>query len=190
MSTRDAAGVPASWSYARGVNGDAVDDLEDVEQVARPRVAAGALFFDESGRVLLLQPSYKPGWEIPGGYVRAGETPYQAAVREVEEELGIAPPLGSLLAVDWAPHPVEGEKVLFVFDGGALGREYTERIAPDPGEVSGYAFWSLAEVEVERLLIPRLERRVLAAASARSVGAAVYLEHDEAFGARALGQAS
>jgi 8-oxo-dGTP diphosphatase len=148
-----------------------------VERGARPWVAAGVLFFDEGGRLLLLQPSYKAGWEIPGGYVRAGETPYQAAVREVAEELGITPPVGSLLAVDWAPHPDEGDKVLFVFDGGLLGREYVERIVPDPGEVSGYAFRSLAEVE--QLLIPRLARRVLAAVAARAVGETVYLESGE-----------
>jgi 8-oxo-dGTP pyrophosphatase MutT (NUDIX family) len=160
------------------VDADSADDVEDVEQVARPRVAAGALFFDESGRVLLLQPSYKPGWEIPGGYVRAGETPYQGAVREVGEELGITPPLGSLLAVDWAPHSDEGDKVLFVFDGGLLGREYVERIRPDPGEVSGYAFRSVAEFE--ELLIPRLARRVVAAVLARAAGETVYLEDGEA----------
>lgn len=149
----------------------------DVERGARPWVAAGVLFFDEGGRLLLLRPSYKAGWEIPGGYVRAGETPYRAAVREVGEELGIVPPVGSLLVVDWAPHPVEGDKVLFVFDGGVLGREFVERIVPDPGEVSGYAFRSLAEVE--QLLIPRLARRVIAAVAARAVGETVYLEHGE-----------
>lgn len=154
----------------------------DVERVAQPRVAAGALFFDELGRVLLLKPSYKPGWEIPGGYVRAGETPYQGAIREVAEELGITPPLGPLLVVDWAPHPDEGDKVLFVFDGGLLGREYVERIRPDPGEVSGYAFLSVAEVG--QLLIPRLARRVLAAVSARAAGEAVYLENGEVRRAR------
>jgi 8-oxo-dGTP diphosphatase len=42
---------------------------------ARPLVAAGVLFFDEHDRVLLVDPSYKPGWEIPGGYVEAGESP-------------------------------------------------------------------------------------------------------------------
>lgn len=170
--------MPASWSYARRVDADSAHDVEDDEQVARPRVAAGVLFFDESGRVLLLQPSYKPGWEIPGGYVRAGETPYQGAVREVAEELGITPPLGSLLAVDWAPHPDEGDKVLFVFDGGLLGREYVERVRPDPVEVSGYAFRSVAEFE--ELLIPRLARRVLAAVLARAAGETVYLEDGEA----------
>src|SRR5260370_34912155 len=87
---------------------------------ARPLVAAGVLFFDEHGRVLLVDPSYKPGWEIPGGYVEAGESPLEGCVREVKEELGIAPPIGGPLVIDWAPHPDQGDKLLFVFDGGLL----------------------------------------------------------------------
>jgi 8-oxo-dGTP diphosphatase len=45
------------------------------------------LFRDAAGRVLLVKPTYKNGWEIPGGYVDAGESPRAAAAREVKEEL-------------------------------------------------------------------------------------------------------
>ena len=51
-------------------------------------VAAGALFRDAGGRVLLVKPHYKAGWEIPGGMVEPGETPSEACAREVTEELG------------------------------------------------------------------------------------------------------
>ena len=49
---------------------------------------------------------------MPGGYVETGETPAQAAAREVREELGIEVPIGPLLVADWAPHPDEGDKLL------------------------------------------------------------------------------
>ena len=78
------------------------------------------LFRDGSGRVLLVRPTYKDGWDIPGGYVEPGESPKQAAAREVKEELGLTPTIGRLLVVDWAPHPDEGDKLLFIFDGGSL----------------------------------------------------------------------
>ncbi|MEJ2860906.1 NUDIX hydrolase [Actinomycetospora flava] len=42
---------------------------------ARPLVAAAAVFRDDDGRVLLVHPVYKPGWELPGGIVEAGESP-------------------------------------------------------------------------------------------------------------------
>lgn len=90
---------------------------EHEAKMAHPRVAAGALFFDQAGRVLMVEPSYKDYWDIPGGYVETGESPLQAAAREVREELGITPRLGRLLAVDWAPNRSEGDKILYLFEG-------------------------------------------------------------------------
>lgn len=57
--------------------------------MARPRVAAGALFLDAAGRVLLVRPTYKRHWDITGGYVGPGESPRAACIREIHEELGI-----------------------------------------------------------------------------------------------------
>jgi len=52
--------------------------------------SAGALIFDQTGRLLILKPVYKSGWTIPGGVMEAdGETPWQACQREVREETGI-----------------------------------------------------------------------------------------------------
>jgi 8-oxo-dGTP pyrophosphatase MutT (NUDIX family) len=76
---------------------------------SRAYVAAGVLFFDDAGRILLVQPTYKNHWDIPGGYVETGETPAQAAAREVREELDLDVSVGSLLVADWAPHPDEGD---------------------------------------------------------------------------------
>ncbi|MCM3925257.1 NUDIX hydrolase, partial [Frankia sp. AiPs1] len=150
--------------------------------MAQPYVAAGALFFDEDGRVMLVEPSYKPGWDIPGGFVEPGESPYSACVREVEEEIGITPPIGELLAVDWAPRPkdgwLEGEMLLFVFDGGLLPAAWRERIRLDMDELVNFAFVPVDEVD--RLLPPLHARRVAAAARLRRTPhRAGYLEHGE-----------
>ena len=51
----------------------------------------GALVLLEDGdRVLLIRPSYRPAWSLPGGLLRRGEEPATAAVREVGEEVGVA----------------------------------------------------------------------------------------------------
>ena len=89
---------------------------------ATPRVAAGALFLDDRGRVLLVHPTYKDTWDIPGGYVERGESPAAACRRELKEELGIDRVPLRLINVDWAPNDREGDKLLFLFDCGALGR--------------------------------------------------------------------
>lgn len=39
--------------------------------------------------VLVIQHSMHKGWSFPKGWVEEGETPQQAAVREVEEESGV-----------------------------------------------------------------------------------------------------
>ncbi|MEV3990375.1 NUDIX hydrolase [Streptomyces sp. NPDC049837] len=146
-------------------------------KMAHPRMAAGALFFDAVGRVLMVEPTYKSYWEIPGGYVETGESPLHAAIREVQEELGITPALGGLLAVDWAPNEAEGDKVLYLFDGGQLSEEDLSKITLQPDELKAFRFVSLDEVG-ERT-IPRLARRILAAAQARQEAVPVYLEHGQ-----------
>jgi 8-oxo-dGTP pyrophosphatase MutT (NUDIX family) len=137
--------------------------------------AAGALFVDERGRVLLVEPTYKPGWEIPGGVIEPGETPSAACVREVDEELGLDVDVGRLLVVDWAPHP-RGERVLFVFDGGPLDPGTVARIRLQAEELASYTF--VEPCELADWLPPRLSRRMSAALAARADGTIHYLEHD------------
>nr|WP_123670827.1 NUDIX hydrolase [Actinocorallia herbida] len=142
---------------------------------SRPVVAAGVLFFDEQDHVLLVVPSYKDYREIPGGYVEHGETPSEAAVREVREELGITPPIGRLLITDWAPNEAEGDKLLYIFDGGRLTDEHLAKIHLDPAEIAAIEFHPISAAPT--LTIPRLARRLHAAQTARSTGTTLSLEH-------------
>ncbi|MGH3868902.1 MAG: NUDIX domain-containing protein [Pseudonocardiaceae bacterium] len=142
---------------------------------SRSSVAAGVLFFDDVGRILLVQPTYKDHWDIPGGYVEMGETPAQAAAREVREELGIEAAVRPLLIADWAPHPDEGDKLLLVFDGGTLATEHIDAIRLQADELASYAFRDPADAAT--LLISRLGRRVAAAIDAHQAGRTTYLEY-------------
>lgn len=144
---------------------------------ARARAAAGVLFFNDHDHIMLVDPSYKDYRDIPGGYLEHGETPRQAAEREVAEELGIHPKIGRLLVADWAPNEAEGDKVLFLFDGGTLATDQLNAIRPDPSELVGYHFHDIAQIH--DLTIPRLARRLVHAHAAHRDGGTRYLEHGE-----------
>ena len=155
---------PERQLYARTVT-------DPSESFATPRVAAGALFFDHQGRVLLVHPTYKDTWDVPGGYVERGESPAAACRRELKEELGIDRPPLRLINVDWAPNDHEGDKLLFLFDCGDLGADES-RIALSTEELDRWEW-----VDVTRLddfTIDRISNRIRAAVAAPS---RVYLEH-------------
>ncbi|MDW5330813.1 NUDIX hydrolase [Plantactinospora sp. KLBMP9567] len=143
--------------------------------MATPRVAAGALFFDAAGRVLLVRPSYKQGWEIPGGYVQLGESPRAACIREVQEELGLTVDVGALLVIDWAPAANEGDKLLFVFDAGPLDGDRQRRIAFTDGEITEWRFVGVEDLDDYGP--DRLIRRIRTAIAARTRGRTIYAEH-------------
>ncbi|MFH8749847.1 NUDIX domain-containing protein [Streptomyces rimosus] len=140
----------------------------------RKRVAADVLFRNTSGEYLLVQPTYKPGWDLPGGMAEANEAPEDAAVREVKEELGLTVTLLGLLVVDWVPpHGPWDDQLAFIFDGGVLADELP--LQPHDEEVGNLAFVSHSEVG-DRVR-PRLANRFAAAAVALAQGKTRYL-HD------------
>ena len=56
----------------------------------RPEVLGVRCLVEHEGRVLLIRNPYGPmKWDLPGGGVRRGEGPEQAARREVLEEVGV-----------------------------------------------------------------------------------------------------
>jgi len=142
---------------------------------ARALTSAGILFFDADGRVMLVEPTYKDHWEIPGGIMEGGETPREACRREVKEELGLDIEPGRLLVVDWAPAPPVGDKVLFVFDGGVLDAAKLDTIIFADGEIASYAF--VAPDAVSPRVPDRLAKRISSAVAARDACRTSYLEH-------------
>lgn len=50
---------------------------------------AHAIALTESNRIVLVRLRYAPGWRLPGGGRHPDEDPCRAAIRELEEEIGL-----------------------------------------------------------------------------------------------------
>lgn len=50
-------------------------------------------------RVLLVQSWFKRRWQLPGGSLQPGETPWKAAIREVKEETGMEARISGLAGI-------------------------------------------------------------------------------------------
>ncbi|MER6471303.1 NUDIX hydrolase [Streptomyces collinus] len=151
----------------------------DIVQTPEPTaetLAAGVLLFDEQDRVLLVDPTYKPGWEFPGGVVERGEAPARAGVREVAEETGIRlSEVPRLLVVDWErPVPPGFGGLRLLFDGGRLDSTEAARVLLPGPELRQWRFAS--EREAADMLPPVRYERLRWALRARERGAALYLE--------------
>jgi 8-oxo-dGTP pyrophosphatase MutT (NUDIX family) len=159
--------------------GVAVPALLPVEEyvagLPRKRMAAGALFYDEIGRVLLVEPSYKPNWEVPGGAVEEDESPWQAAAREVAEELRWDKPIGRLLVVDHVrPQDSRPEGVIFMFDGGLIEQKELAEVSFADGEVLSVGLCHADEVRAR--CKPLLADRLAAAMEAVKLDTTVLCE--------------
>ncbi|MER7918460.1 MULTISPECIES: NUDIX hydrolase [unclassified Streptomyces] len=151
----------------------------DIVQTPEPTaetLAAGVLLFDEQDRVLLVDPTYKPGWEFPGGVVERGEAPARAGMREVAEETGIRlREVPRLLVVDWErPVPPGYGGLRLLFDGGRLPSEEAAQVALPGPELRGWRF--ATEQEAAGMLPPVRYERLRWALRARERGRALYLE--------------
>lgn len=142
------------------------------------RVIGHVLFTDADGHVLLLETSYKPDWELPGGIIEPHEPPRIGAQREVAEELGLDVELDQPLIVDWMP-PYLGwdDAVEFIFDGGVLTQEQKSMLYLPDAEIRQYHWVHPDEIDghVTELSARRIRRMLARPAdiyteSGRSIG--------------------
>ncbi|MGY1452761.1 NUDIX domain-containing protein [Streptomyces sp. SS8] len=163
--------------------GEGACDIVQTPEPTGETVAAGVLLFDEADRVLLVDPTYKPGWEFPGGVVEPGEPPARAGLREVAEELGLrldtAP---RLLVVDWEPPRPPGYGGLrLLFDGGRLTTAAARDLLLPGSELRGWRF--ATEREAAGMLPPVRMERLRWALRARERGVTLNLEAGTPVGA-------
>ena len=145
------------------------------ETLSKKLMAAGVLLFNQVGQFLIVKPTYKQGWEIPGGVSEANESLRQTVLREVQEEIGLTLEKVSLLCVDYNFADEERlESVQCVFDGGILEEGSIAQIHFLDKEITECRFVNQAEGLV--LLRERVGQHVAQALAAKHQGKVVYLE--------------
>jgi 8-oxo-dGTP diphosphatase len=137
-----------------------MSSFEYQQTLPKKRMGSGALFFNQKGELLLVEPSYKPTWEIPGGVVEAHESPKSCCEREIAEELGLSLTVGRLLCVDYnATTPERLESLMFIFDGGTLNDETIALIRLQADELLSFRFFSKEQLPLN--LSATLKGRIL-----------------------------
>jgi 8-oxo-dGTP diphosphatase len=156
------------------------DERAPTAEVPSIPVSTGALIFDRAGRLLILKPTYKSGWTIPGGIMEAdGESPWQACRREIREECGLDIASARLACVDFRPMR-EGNPggVRLLFDCGAVPDSALDHISLQAEEISEHRLSPMPEaLALLRKPIRRRVRAVRKRNGAARKHAVAYLEN-------------
>jgi 8-oxo-dGTP diphosphatase len=110
-----------------------------------PSYTVGAVAFLRrgDGQVLLVDQRHSPGWALPGGWLRRGEQPADAVVREVAEEIGLTLDVGDLPAPTASVSPrVRRVDLIYVIDA----EEDAAPTIEDDAEVRRLGWFSLDEL--------------------------------------------
>lgn len=112
---------------------------------ARPSSAV-IILEDDQQKALIVKANYKAHWTLPGGMIDAGETPKQAAVREVYEEVGLTINADSV-QFGWlaARHSKIADTYQFIFKA-RLHAEQTRDIILQTSEIDEWRLVSKEEV--------------------------------------------
>lgn len=141
--------------------------IDYLENIPKKRVAAIGLIFNKQGQLLILNPNYTSKhlnnkWILPGGVVEKYESPLQAMVREVREELHINIRPDRCITVDYTKRMVgknyKTEAVNFVFIYPVFTLAQIKKIKPDPSEVLDFKFVTLNQAY--KMLVKTSARRL------------------------------
>lgn len=154
-----------------------VDRATAISRAPKKRSGVAALVFDGAGRILLVKPTYKEGWVLPGGALEDNESPAEGCARELYEETGLVVQRLRFLCLDYQ-RTEEGDSFQFVFDAGTLNEAQAGTVRLPREELND---WQFAEPQaLASLGRPRQAVRISRCLEALSQGKVIYLENGEA----------
>lgn len=116
-----------------------------------PIPAATGLIFDEEGDILLVLRGREPGenrWGLPGGFVETGESPVEAARREILEETGLEASSPELVDIIYQESDFYNTSLLII---GYRFKNYSGRLTAgdDAKEARFYSLSDLPDLAFE-----------------------------------------
>jgi 8-oxo-dGTP diphosphatase len=119
---------------------------------------------DGTGKILLQQrPLGKPMaglWEFPGGKIATGETPEQALVRELDEELGLTVALDDVAPAGFASHRYDSFHILLLL-------YLCRRWQGEPQSREGQTITWVAPVDMRNYAMPAADAPLVAVLQAQ-----------------------
>lgn len=137
---------PADEPLAADGRGNSLVSFTRGGEAAPPRgapVSAALVALWHSGRVLMVFDRYRRSWELPGGSIEPGESPRQAALRELMEESGQQPdaPLRFVGYARFVLAPDGRTEHLALYAGSCTGA----RAFGPTEEIAAVRWWDLVE---------------------------------------------
>ena len=128
-----------------------------------PAIAVAGVITDDEGRVLLLRRAHDPGkgkLGLPGGFVDPGESPEDALVREVKEEVNLT--VRQLYYIISVPNTYHFREVTYsvadIFYACEI--DSIDAIMPQASEIDGYVFCHPTEKELSQMAFVSNRRAV------------------------------
>ena len=141
-------------------------------------LGAKALIFNNNSDLLVLKPSYRDHWVIPGGIVDGGESPSEACKREVFEEIAIKVGEVKLICIVYSQaNSKREESVEFIFSSDVFNTLQESTIRVDGKEIEKWQFVSLDKaLNLFKGSKRNLEKIIPICLGALKEGKQVYLE--------------
>lgn len=110
----------------------------------KKKVAGKLVIWSDKGKVLLVKPTYKKGWQFPGGAVEVGESPAAGLIREMKEETNLTIYEANILTVGVAFHEPSDCVIILYELQNELPENTTIKLQAE--ELEDYKFVDMKEV--------------------------------------------
>ena len=129
--------------------------------------------------LLVEERKHGGGWYLPAGRVELGETFAEAAVRETQEEAGLAIVIDGILRVEHTPMPGGSARLRVIFAASPADPDAEPRTTPNEHTL-GARFMTLEETRGVRMRGADARAMIEAVAAGAAVAPASVLTHERA----------